>query len=168
MFGNIACDLHQVQLQAEIFGMRHERKRAIGPAAVSRSARSSGPSIGPAQFRLTNRSVANVIKAHAELAGFDATGHSLRSGFLTSAAVKGASIFKMIDVSRHKSVGTLAGPTDAGKSPRLLCGSLQCFVPQAGTKHNSGRTKPFSAPGEDIRQPALDTNRPSNQGRKGP
>jgi site-specific recombinase XerD len=62
--------------------------------------------------RLTDRSVANIVKAYAERAGFDATtfsGHSLRSGFLTSAAAKGASIFKMMDVSRHKSVDTLRG-----------------------------------------------------------
>jgi hypothetical protein len=37
------------------------------------------------------------------------SGHSLRSGFLTSAAGKGATIFKMMDVSRHKSVDTLRG-----------------------------------------------------------
>jgi hypothetical protein len=37
------------------------------------------------------------------------SGHSLRAGFLTSAAGKGASIFKMMDVSRHKSVDTLRG-----------------------------------------------------------
>ena len=49
---------------------------------------------------------------YAERAGFDASlfsGHSLRSGFLTSAAAKGASIFKMMDVSRHNSVDTLRG-----------------------------------------------------------
>lgn len=60
--------------------------------------------------RLTCRSVANIVKSYAKLAGFDATtfsGHSLRSGFLTSAAAKGASIFKMMDLSRHKSVDTL-------------------------------------------------------------
>jgi hypothetical protein len=34
-------------------------------------------------------------------------GHSLRAGFLTSAAKRGASIFKMMDVSRHRSVDTL-------------------------------------------------------------
>jgi integrase len=65
-----------------------------------------------AQARLTDRSVANIVKAYAERAGFDAStfsGHSLRSGFLTSAAAKGASIFKMMDVSRHKSVETLRG-----------------------------------------------------------
>jgi site-specific recombinase XerD len=58
------------------------------------------------------RSVANIVKAYAERAGFDAStfsGHSLRAGFLTSAAGKGASIFKMMDVSRHKSVETLRG-----------------------------------------------------------
>ncbi|MET4356914.1 site-specific recombinase XerD [Bradyrhizobium sp. RT9b] len=65
-----------------------------------------------AQARLTDRSVANIVKAYAERAGFDAStfsGHSLRSGFLTSAAAKGASIFKMMDVSRHRSVETLRG-----------------------------------------------------------
>jgi hypothetical protein len=33
--------------------------------------------------------------------------HSLRSGFLTSAARRGASVFKMRDVSRHKSMDVL-------------------------------------------------------------
>jgi integrase len=62
--------------------------------------------------RLTDRSVANIVKTYAGRAGFDASlfsGHSLRAGFLTSAAGKGASIFKMMDVSRHKSVDTLRG-----------------------------------------------------------
>jgi integrase len=62
--------------------------------------------------RLTDRSVANIVKAYAKRAGFDAntfSGHSLRAGFLTSAASKGASIFKMMDVSLHKSVDTLRG-----------------------------------------------------------
>ena len=36
-------------------------------------------------------------------------GHSLRSGFLTSAAEAGASVFKMMEVSRHKSVDVLRG-----------------------------------------------------------
>jgi site-specific recombinase XerD len=79
----------------------------------------SGPLFRPidkagtvATSRLTCRSVANVVKAYAARAGFDASlfsGHSLRSGFLTSAAGNGASIFKMMDVSRHKSVDTLRG-----------------------------------------------------------
>jgi site-specific recombinase XerD len=60
--------------------------------------------------RLTDRSVANIVKAYADRAGLDGrmfSAHSLRSGFLTSAAANGASIFKMMDVSRHKSADTL-------------------------------------------------------------
>jgi hypothetical protein len=52
------------------------------------------------------------VKLYAEKAGYDPadySGHSLRSGFLTSAATRGASIFKLIEVSRHKSVDTLRG-----------------------------------------------------------
>ena len=62
--------------------------------------------------RLTGRSVANIVKIHAARAGLDPVefaGHSLRSGFLTSAATRGASIFKMADQSRHKSMDTLRG-----------------------------------------------------------
>jgi len=62
--------------------------------------------------QLTCRSVANIIKQFAGRAGLDAaiySGHSLRSGFLTSAAARGASIFKMMDQSGHKSIDTLRG-----------------------------------------------------------
>ena len=61
---------------------------------------------------LTPHAVAVLIKHYAKLAGLDPkefSGHSLRSGFLTSAAESGASIFKMMDVSRHKSMDTLRG-----------------------------------------------------------
>ncbi len=60
--------------------------------------------------RLTAQSVRLVVKAQAKLVGLDAddfSAHSLRSGFLTSAARRGASIFKMRDVSRHKSMDVL-------------------------------------------------------------
>jgi len=62
--------------------------------------------------RLSARAVAELVKTYGRLAGLkaaDFSGHSLRSGFLTSAAARGASIFKMMDVSRHKSVDTLRG-----------------------------------------------------------
>jgi hypothetical protein len=36
-------------------------------------------------------------------------GSKRSAGFLTSAAARGASIFKLMDVSRHKSVDTLRG-----------------------------------------------------------
>jgi integrase len=62
--------------------------------------------------RLTDRTVANIVKSRAARVGFDPTGfggHSLRAGFLTSAAGRGASIFKMMDVSRHRSSDTMRG-----------------------------------------------------------
>jgi integrase len=62
--------------------------------------------------RLSARAVAEIVKVYARRAGLkaaDFSGHSLRSGFLTSAAAQGASIFKMMDVSRHKSIDTLRG-----------------------------------------------------------
>ena len=36
-------------------------------------------------------------------------GHSLRAGFITSAARTGASIFKIQEISRHHSLQVLAG-----------------------------------------------------------
>ena len=57
--------------------------------------------------RLPAQSVADIVKAYAERVGLDPAlfaGHSVRSGFLTSAAKRGASIFKMMDQSRHRSV----------------------------------------------------------------
>jgi site-specific recombinase XerD len=65
-----------------------------------------------ATSRLTAQSVALIVKAHTERVGLDPrqyAGHSLRSGFLTSAAKRGANLFKMMDVSRHRSVDTLRG-----------------------------------------------------------
>lgn len=56
--------------------------------------------------------VALVVKLRAAAAGLTAaefSGHSLRSGFLTAAARAGASIWKMQEVSRHKSVQVLSG-----------------------------------------------------------
>jgi hypothetical protein len=50
------------------------------------------------------------VKAYAGRLGLKATdfgAHSLRAGFLTSAARRGASVFKMRDVSRHKSMDVL-------------------------------------------------------------
>lgn len=60
---------------------------------------------------LSAQSVALVVKARAAAAGYSAAdfaAHSLRAGFLTSAAGAGASIWKMREVSRHKSVQVLS------------------------------------------------------------
>jgi len=52
----------------------------------------------------------NVIKKRAAAVGLDPavlSGHSLRAGFLTSAAEAGADVLKMSEVSRHKSLDVL-------------------------------------------------------------
>ncbi len=62
--------------------------------------------------RLSDKQVARTIKAFAARLGLDGAafgGHSLRAGFLTSAAARGASIFKMADQSGHKNMDTLRG-----------------------------------------------------------
>ncbi len=67
-----------------------------------------GDTVG--KTRLSPQSVALIIKDLAGKVGLDVTryaGHSLRSGFLTSAAKNRASIFKMADQSRHKSLDVL-------------------------------------------------------------
>jgi integrase len=65
-----------------------------------------------ADARLSDRAVAEIVKIYAKRIGLDPasfSGHSLRSGFLTAAAQHRASIFKMMDVSRHRSLDTLIG-----------------------------------------------------------
>jgi integrase len=60
---------------------------------------------------MSDRAVARLVQACAKAAGFDPAefaGHSLRAGFLTAAARTGASVFKMREVSRHKSMQVLA------------------------------------------------------------
>jgi integrase len=60
--------------------------------------------------RLTAKSVCDLVKSYADSVGLDGAtfgAHSLRAGFLTSAARRGASVFKMRDVSRHKSMDVL-------------------------------------------------------------
>lgn len=60
--------------------------------------------------RLSPQSVALIVKQYAARVGLDPrryAGHSLRRGFLTSAAANGANIFKMADQSRHKSMDVL-------------------------------------------------------------
>jgi site-specific recombinase XerD len=61
---------------------------------------------------LTGESVAEVVKLYAAAAGLDPAdvgGHSLRSGFLTSAAEAGASLERMMDVSRHRKPESVIG-----------------------------------------------------------
>jgi site-specific recombinase XerD len=99
--GHMACPVHALRAWLDAAGI--EAGAIFRPIARGGTVRA---------LRLRCRSVANIVKAGAERAGLDSasySGHSLRSGFLTSAAGNGASIFKMMDVSRHKSVDTLRG-----------------------------------------------------------
>jgi integrase len=98
--GSITCPVEALKAWRDAAGIR------TGP--VFRSIRKGGK-VGS---RLSAQSVADIVKAHAENVGLDPAlfaGHSLRAGFLTSAAKHGASIFKMMDQSRHRSVDTLRG-----------------------------------------------------------
>jgi integrase len=77
-----------------------------GPLFLSLS--SAGRILGT---RMSDKGVARVVKARAEAAGLDMddfSGHSLRSGFITEAARQGATVFKIREVSRHKSVQVLS------------------------------------------------------------
>ena len=81
----------------------------ITEGAVFRSIRKGG---AVRAERLSSRAICDVTKAYARKLGLDAAAygaHSLRAGFLTSAARRGASVFKMRDVSRHKSMDVLSG-----------------------------------------------------------
>jgi site-specific recombinase XerD len=99
--GSIACPVRAVRDWIQAAGLLE------GP--LFRPVRKGGH-VG--STRLSDRTVATVVKAGARRVGLNAadySGHSLRSGFLTSAATRGASIFKMMDVSRHRSMDTLRG-----------------------------------------------------------
>ena len=59
---------------------------------------------------LTGESVAQIVKARAKAAKLDPalfSGHSLRAGFVTSALEACADLFRVMDVTRHRSVDTL-------------------------------------------------------------
>ena len=59
----------------------------------------------------SDRAVARLVQTAARKAGLDERqfgGHSLRAGFLTESASRGATVFKMQEVSRHKTVQILS------------------------------------------------------------
>ena len=60
---------------------------------------------------MSDRAIARLVQHHAAAAGYDPSlfaGHSLRAGFLTEGAAHGATIFKLQEVSRHKSIQVLS------------------------------------------------------------
>ena len=61
---------------------------------------------------LSGHAVGRILQARVQAAGFDPArygGHSLRAGFVTAAARTGADVWKIQQVSRHKSMPVLAG-----------------------------------------------------------
>jgi len=81
--------------------------RPTGPGAlftrVYRSGITTSERIGP-------RAVSRLVQARANEAGFDdmpVTGHSLRAGHATTAAVNGAPIDRIAAQTRHRDLGTL-------------------------------------------------------------
>ncbi len=62
--------------------------------------------------RLSDHAVARIVQARAAAAGLDPAryaGHSLRAGFVTAAARAGADVWKIQQVSRHRSLQVLSG-----------------------------------------------------------
>lgn len=60
--------------------------------------------------RLTDRSVANIVKQCAVRAGLDpcmVSPHGLRAGLIIEAASRGASLPKLLEISRHRQIETL-------------------------------------------------------------
>jgi site-specific recombinase XerD len=75
--------------------------------------------------RLTARIVATIVQDAATRLGFDPTtfgAHSLRAGFITSAAKRGRNLFKICDISGHKSLEML----------RTYVRDAELFVDNAG------------------------------------
>ena len=61
---------------------------------------------------LSGHAVARILQARVQPAGFDPArydGHSLRAGFVTAAARGGADVWKIQQISRHRSMQVLAG-----------------------------------------------------------
>jgi integrase len=94
---------------------------------------------------LSGRTVANLVKQYAALAGLkaeDFSGHSLRAGFITSAAATGATIWKMQAVSRHKTLDVLSATCGMRRLSRITPARRSC---RAGDLTNE-RQSPAAAP----------------------
>ncbi|GJE57315.1 site-specific integrase [Methylobacterium thuringiense] len=66
----------------------------------------------PSEPRLTTRAVADIMKLYCRAAGLDAStfgAHSLRAGYITTAAERGADLARIMDQSRHRDPRTVLG-----------------------------------------------------------
>ncbi|WP_246693792.1 site-specific integrase [Methylobacterium sp. WL18] len=80
---------------------------------VSRSGNVRSPDPGTAKPpRLTTQTVADIIKRYCTAAGLDAStfgAHSLRAGYITTAAERGADLARIMDQSGHRDPRTVVG-----------------------------------------------------------
>ena len=80
---------------------------------ISRSGNVRSPDPGTAKPpRLTTQAVADIIKRYCTAAGLDAStfgAHSLRAGYITTAAERGADLTRIMDQSRHRDPRTVVG-----------------------------------------------------------
>ncbi|RYF22320.1 MAG: site-specific integrase, partial [Oxalobacteraceae bacterium] len=82
------------------------------PVSRSGKVRGNCAQLAPQPARLTDRSVANIIKAYCTAAGLDAStfgAHSLRAGYITTAAERGADLARIMDQSGHRDPRTVVG-----------------------------------------------------------
>src|ERR1700709_1488109 len=68
--------------------------------------------VGDSPPRLTTQAVADIIKRYCTAAGLDAStfgAHSLRAGYITTAAERGADLARIMDQSGHRDPRTVVG-----------------------------------------------------------
>ncbi|TNC06539.1 integrase [Methylobacterium terricola] len=87
---------------------------AEGPVfrPVSRSGRVRMTARDANPARLTTQAVADIVKRYATTAGLDAStfgAHSLRAGYITTAAERGADMARIMDQSGHRDTRTVVG-----------------------------------------------------------
>ncbi|MDP4027072.1 site-specific integrase [Methylobacterium sp. NEAU 140] len=81
------------------------------PVSRSGNVRSPDPGTGEPP-RLTTQAVADIVKRYCTVAGLDAAtfgAHSLRAGYITSAAERGADLARIMDQSGHRDPRTVVG-----------------------------------------------------------
>lgn len=81
------------------------------PVSRSGNVRAPDPATGEVP-RLTTQAVADIIKRYCVAAGLDAStfgAHSLRAGYITTAAERGADLARIMDQSSHRDPRTVVG-----------------------------------------------------------
>ena len=84
-------------------GGRHHRRTSLRPVARSGRVRA---------VALSDKSIGDLVKRYAGLVGLDVddfAGHSLRAGFVTTAAEDDVSETRIMDVTRHRDSRTVRG-----------------------------------------------------------